>query len=229
VNEENLRKLCAKKALEYIKNDTVIGLGAGRNIACLIELLSKDMEKNDLKIRVVTPSDNTKNMCIKFGIEVLPTCLVEEVDVAFDGCGEVDENFYASKGGGGVFTKEKIIGSMAKEYILLIDEQKLKKELSLIYPISLEVVKDSLGYVSKMVKNLGGNPIVRTSNNKDGYLLTDDGNYILDVNFKVIDDFRKLDDNLNNIVGVVGTSLFTREVTNLIVAGESGIRVISKN
>ena len=229
MNEENLRKLCAKKALEYIKNNTVIGLGAGRNIACLIELLSKDMEKNDLKIRVVTPSDNTKNMCIKFGIEVLPTCLVEEIDVAFDGCGEVDEKFYASKGGGGVFTKEKIIASMAKEYILLIDEQKLKKELSCNHPVSLEVIKDSLGYVTKIVKNLGGNPVVRTSNNKDGYLLTDDGNYILDVNFKVIDDFRKLDDNLNNIVGVVGTSLFTREVTNLIVAGESGIRVISKN
>lgn len=229
MNEENLRKLCVEKAMEYIKNDSVIGLGAGRNIACLIELLSKAVEKNDLKIRIVTPSDNTRNLCIKYGIEVLPTCFVEEVDVAFDGCGEVDENFYASKGGGGIFTKEKIIGSMAKEYILLIDEQKLKKELSLTYPISLEVVKDSLGYVSKMVRNFGGDPVVRTTNNKDGYIVTDDGNYILDVTFNFTDDFKKLDDNLNNIIGVVGTSLFTREVTKLIVAGESGVRVISKN
>ncbi|OOM79313.1 ribose-5-phosphate isomerase A [Clostridium puniceum] len=229
MDEENLRKLCAEKAMEYIKNDTVIGLGAGRNIACLIELLSIEVKKNDLKIRIVTPSDNTKNICIKYGIEVLPTYLVEEVEVAFDGCGEVDKNFYASKGGGGVFTKEKIIGSMSKTYILLIDEEKLKEELSLIHPISLEVIKDSLGYVSKMVKNLGGNPSVRTSNNKDGYLITDDGNYLLDVNFDTIDDFKKLNDNLNNIVGVVGTSLFTREVNKLIISGENGIRVISKN
>ena len=228
MNEDNLRKLCTEKAMEYIKNNTVIGLGAGRNISCLIELISKAAEDN-LKVKVVTPSDNTKSLCIKYGIEVIPTCFVEEVDIAFDGCGEVDENFHASKGGGGVFTKEKIIGSMAKDYILLIDEQKLTEKLSCEYPISLEVVKDSLGYVSKIVKNLGGNPKVRTSNNKDGYLLTDDGNYILDVKFKVIDDFKKLDNNLNNIVGVVGTSLFTREVTNLIVAGESGVRVISKN
>lgn len=229
MNENDLRRLCAEKAMEYIKDNTVIGLGAGRNIACLIELLGEKVKKNKLKIKIVTPSDNTKNICIKYELEVLPTCFVEEIDIAFDGCGEVDENFYASKGGGGVFTKEKIIGVMAKEYILLIDEQKLKKELSVTHPISVEVVKDSLNYVSKMVKNLGGNPIVRTSNNKDGYLVTDDGNFILDVKFNVIDHFEKLENNLNNIVGVVGTSLFTKEVTKLIVAGENGVRIISKN
>lgn len=229
MNEEEIRKLCAEKAMEYIKDGSVIGLGAGRNIACLIELLRKAIDENNLKVRVVTPSDNTKKSCIKNGIEVLPTCFVEEVEVAFDGCGEVDENFYASKGGGGVFTKEKIIASMAKDYILLIDEQKHKKKLSIIYPISLEVVKDSLGYVSKMVKDLGGDPLVRTTNSKDGYIVTDDGNFILDIKFDNIEDFKELNDKLNDIVGVVGTSLFTREVTKLIIATENGVKVIPKN
>lgn len=227
MNEENLRRLCAEKAMEYIEDNTVIGLGAGRNIACLIELLGKAVQ-NNLKIKVVTPSLNTKNLCIKYGIEVTPTCFVEEIDVAFDGCGEVDENFYASKSGGGVHTKEKIIGSMAKNYILLVDEQKLTKELSCQYPVSLEVIKDSLGYVNKMVKNLGGIPMVRTSNNKDGYLITDDGNFLLDVKFENIRDFKKLNDDLNDIVGVIETSIFTKEVTKIIVAGENGVRVISK-
>ena len=227
MNEDNLRKLCAKKAMEYIKNNTIIGLGAGRNIACLIELISKSTE-DDFKIKVVTPSENTRNLCIKYGIEVIPTCFVEEVDVAFDGCGEVDANFYASKGGGGVFTKEKIIGSMAKEYILLVDEEKLTKELSCRYPVSLEVVKDSLNYVSKIVRILGGDPVVRTTNNKDGYLITDDGNFLLDVKFDNVKDFKELNDKLNNIVGVIGTSLFMSEVTKVIVAGENGVRVLSK-
>lgn len=229
MNEDDLRKLCAQKAMEYIKDSTVIGLGAGRNIACLIDLISEEVNKNNLKIRVVTPSDNTKRLCIKHGIEVLPTYLAEEVDVAFDGCGEADKNFYASKGGGGVFTKEKIIGAIAKDYILLIDEQKFSKELSCKYPVSLEIVKDSLGHVSNSVKTLGGCPTVRTSNNKDGYLITDDGNFIVDVKFEVISDFKQLNDKLNSIVGVIGTSLFTREITKLIVAGENGVRVISKN
>lgn len=227
MNEDNLRRLCAEKAMEYIEDNTVIGLGAGRNIACLIELLGKAVQ-NNLKIKVVTPSLNTKNLCIKYGIEVIPTCFVEEIDVAFDGCGEVDEKFYASKSGGGVHTKEKIIGSMAKNYILLVDEQKLTKELSCQYPVSLEVIKDSLGYVSKMVKNLGGVPIVRTTNNKDGYVITDDGNFLLDVKFENVRNFKKLNDDLNDIVGVIETSIFTKEVTKIIVAGENGVRVISK-
>jgi ribose 5-phosphate isomerase A len=224
VNEDNFRSLCAKEAMKYIKNNTIIGLGAGRNIACLIEKLSEAIQ-NNLKIKVVTPSYNTKKLCIKHGIEVIPTYFVEEIDVAFDGCGQVDENFYASKSGGGVHTKEKIIASMAKEYILLVDEEKLVRELSYEQPISLEVIKDSLGYVSKMVKRLGGTPVVRVSSNKDGYLITDDGNFLLDVKFKFINNFQQLNDDLNNIEGVIGTSLFTKEVTKVIVAGENGVRV----
>jgi ribose 5-phosphate isomerase A len=227
VNEDNLRKLCAEEAMKYIKNNTTIGLGAGRNIAVLIELLSEAI-KDNLKIKVVTPSYNTKKLCVKCGIEVIPTYFAEEVEVAFDGCGQVDANFYASKSGGGVHTKEKIIASMAKDYILLIDEQKLARTLSCDHSVCLEVVKDSLGYVSKMVKKLGGIPVVRISNNKDGYLITDDGNFLLDVEFKLINDFEKLNDDLNSIVGVIGTSLFIKEVTKIIVAEENGVRVISK-
>lgn len=229
MTEENLRKLCAEKAMGYIKNNTVIGLGAGRNIACLIELISDEVKKNNLKIKIVSPSDNTKKLCIKYGLEVLPTYFSDEVEISFDGCGEVDENLYASKGGGGVFTKEKIIGAMAKEYVLLIDEQKYTKELTCKYPISLEIVKDSMGYVSKSVKKLGGTPIVRIANNKDGYLITDDGNFILDVKFEVMNDIKQLNDKLSCIVGVVETSLFTNEVTKLLIAKESGISVISKS
>lgn len=227
MNEDNLRKLCAEEAMKYIKNNTVIGLGVGRNINCLIELISESI-KDELKVKIISPSDNTKKLCIYYGIEVIPTFLVDKVDVAFDGCGEVDENFYASKGWGGVFTKEKLVGSLADDYILLTDEQRLTKKLSCKNPVSLEVIKDSLGYVNKMVKNLGGIPVVRTSNNKDGYLITDDGNLLLDVKFEYVDDFEKLNNDLNCITGVVETSIFTKEVTKIIVAGENGVRVISK-
>lgn len=227
MNEDNLRRLCAKEAMKYIKNNTVIGLGAGRNINCLIELISEAL-KDNLKVKVITPSDNTKKLCIDHGIEVIPTFFVDTVHVAFDGCGEVDENFYASKGWGGVVTKEKIVGSLANDYILLTDEKRLTKKLSCENPVSLEVVKDSLGYVSKIVKNLGGIPVVRTCNNKDGYLITDDGNLLLDIKFESVEDFKKLNDELKSITGVIETSIFTKEVTKIILAGENGVRVISK-
>ena len=228
MNENDLRRLCAEKAMEYVKNNTVIGLGAGRNIACLIKLIHKAAEQDGLKIKAVTPSVATRNLCFKHGIEVIPTCFVEEVAVAFDGCGEADENLYASKGGGGVFTKEKIIGALAKLYILLIDERKLHIQLNPQHVVSIEIVKASLGYVSKMVRNLGGDPAVRTTNSKDGNLITDDGNFILDIKFANIQDFKQLNDDLNDIAGVISTSLFIKEVNKLIVAGEQGVRVISR-
>lgn len=224
MDEQKLRELCAEEGIKYIQDGFVVGLGAGRNISCLIE---KIKEKN-IKIKVVTPSDNTRNLCVKYGVEVLPTYLVDSMDVAFDGCGEVDSNFYASKGGGGVHTKEKLIGRMAKEYILLVDDRKITDKLSCKYPICIEVIKDSLSYVEKKVKELEGVPTVRTSNNKDGYLISDDGNLLIDIQFREIDDFRKLNNDLEKIQGVVGTSIFIEEVTKLIIAGEKGIRVLSR-
>ena len=223
----DIRKECAKKAIGYIKNDSIIGLGAGRNITTLIEVISEEI-KSGFKVKVITPSDTTREICFQRGIEVLPTHLVEEVDVAFDGCGEVDSNFYASKGGGGVFLKEKIIASIAKDYILLIDEEKLKDSLNPNHVVSIEVTKVSLAYVNKKVKALGGNPVVRKSVNKDGYLVTDDGNLLVDISFENILDFKKLNDDLRSIVGVIETSIFTEEITKLIVASESGIRVLEK-
>ncbi|MED4224594.1 ribose 5-phosphate isomerase A [Neobacillus cucumis] len=227
MDANELRKLCAKEAMKYIHHDFIIGLGAGRNIECLIELLDEEI-KNGLKVKVVTPSYDTKRRCVEKGIEVLETYFVDEVDVAFDGCGEVDKNFYASKSGGGVHTKEKLIAAMAKEYILLIDEEKYSDTLSCKYPIALEVIKDSLSYVIKNVKKIGGEPTVRRSSIKDGYTITDDGNFLIEVQFQSINDFKELNDHLNNIDGVIGTGLFTKEVTKLIIAVKNDVRVISK-
>ncbi len=227
MNYEDLRKNCAKKAMECVKDNMTIGLGAGRNINTLVDLLTVAVD-NNLKIRVVTPSDITLKLCVKKGINVIPTECVEEVDIAFDGCGEVDENFYAVKHGGGIYLKEKIIGAMSKEYILLVDESKLKKNLSSNNPVSIEIIKESLGFVSKKVRTLGGVPTIRMSSEKDGYLLTDSGNILLDIAFEEVTDFKKLNDDLKNITGVVCTSLFVEEVTKLIVAGVDGVRVLEK-
>lgn len=225
MEKKELRQLCAKEAIKYIHNDSIIGLGAGRNIESLIDCISKEV-KHGLKIKIVTPSLNTKTLCFEKGIEVLDTYLVSAVDVAFDGCGEVDKNFYASKGGGGIHTKEKLIAAMSKDYILLIDEAKFQDTLNTIYPVSLEVVKDSLSYVKKEIKKAGGIPVVRCSDMKDSYTVTDDGNFLIDAQFKTVKDFKELNDYLNQIDGVIGTSLFTKEVTKLIIAGQNGVRVV---
>lgn len=226
MNSSDLKKNCAKEALKYIKNNSIIGLGGGSTISYLIDYIK---ENKNLKVKVVTPSFKTKMLCIKNGLEVLHTCFVDKIDVAFDGCDEVDENFNALKSGGGIHTKEKLIASMADDYILLIDNTKFVKSLTFKYPVVLEVLEDSLKYVERLVTELGGKPTVRTSNAKDGFIITDNGNLLLDVMFDGVTDIYKLENSLKNICGVIDTSLFTNVVTKVLIAGDSGVSLIIKD
>lgn len=224
MNNDDLKKNCAKEAVKQIKNNTIIGLGGGSTIAYLIDFI----KENNLQVKVVTPSFKTRMLCIKNGLEVLHTCAVDKVTMAFDGCDEVDENLNALKSGGGIHTKEKLIASMATEYILLVDDAKFVKTLTFKEPVVLEILEDSLKYVERMVKELGGKPVVRNSNAKDGFIISDNGNLLLDVTFDNIKDIYVLERTLKNICGVLDTSLFVNLVTKAIVIGENGVRIIHK-
>ncbi|MDF2884333.1 MAG: rpiA [Clostridiaceae bacterium] len=226
MNSSDLKKNCAKEALKYIKNNSIIGLGGGSTISYLIDYIK---ENKNLKVKVVTPSFKTKMLCIKNGLEVLHTCSVDKIDVAFDGCDEVDENFNALKSGGGIHTKEKLIANMADDYILLVDNTKFVKNLTFKYPVVLEVLEDSLKYVDRLVTELGGKPTVRTSNAKDGFIISDNGNLLVDVMFERIKDIYKLENSLKNICGVIDTSLFINVVTKVLIAGDSGVIIKDKN
>ena len=226
MNDNDLKKNCAKEAIKYIKSGMIIGLGGGRSIAYLIEHIKED---KNLNVKIVTPSTKTRLLCIENGLEVLHTCSVDKVDVAFDGCDQVDETLNALKSGGGIHTKEKLIASMAKEYILLVDEAKVEKTLTFKAPVVLEILEDSLKYVERRVLELGGKPVVRSSDIKDGFTISDNGNLLMNVDFNDVKDIYELNNNLINICGVIETSLFINVITKAIVASEKGIRVISKS
>lgn len=221
----NVKKECAKEALKYIKNGMLVGLGAGSTIEYLIGYIA---ESKDLKVKVVTPSFKTKSLCIERGLEVMHTAFIDKIDVAFDGCDEVDANLNALKSGGGIHCNEKLIGSMAKEYILLVDESKFSKELTFAQPVVLEILEEALGYVKKELINLGAQVQIRTSKAKDGATISENGNFLIEATFKEIQDIKELNNTLINICGVVDTSLFTREVTKAIVVSENDIKIISR-
>ncbi|MEQ8199207.1 MAG: ribose 5-phosphate isomerase A [Clostridiaceae bacterium] len=223
--EKDLKRASAKEALKYIKNNTLIGLGGGRTISHMVEYIK---ERGDLNVKVVTPSAMTEILCVKNGLEVLPVSCVDKVDIAFDGCDEVDWKFNALKSGGGIHTKEKLIGSMAEDYVLLVDDSKYVETLTFRHPVVLETLTESRAYIEKKVRELGGEPALRISSSKDGFTVSDSGNLLMDVEFKNVDDIHKLGRTLKNICGVIETSLFVDVATKVIVAGENGIRVISK-
>lgn len=221
-----MKKQCAKEALKYIKNDTIIGLGGGSTISYLVSYI----KEAGLNVKIVTPSFKTANLCIENDLEVIPTWSVNSISVAFDGCDEVDNKLNALKSGGGIHTKEKIIASMAEDYILLVDESKVVEKLDFKYPVVLEIIPESKSYVEKTINELCGKPTMRTSDVKDGLTISDHGLFLIDVMFdsSKIDDIGKLNDSLKKIIGVVDTSLFYNIATKALVAGKEGIRLITK-
>lgn len=219
-----MKKKCAKEALKYIKNNTIVGLGGGSTISYLVDYI----KESDLDIEIVTPSFNTEMLCINRGLQVIPMWSVSQVDIAFDGCDEVDKNLNALKSGGGIHTKEKIIASMAKDYVLLVDESKVVDSLDFKYPVVLEIFKESMSYVKSKVKELGGEPSMRKSKTKDCFTVSDNGLLLMDVYFKEVKDLNKLNSDLKSIIGVVDTSLFYNIATKAIVVSEDKIRLIEK-
>jgi ribose 5-phosphate isomerase len=188
-----------------------------------------------MRRRIKLNSSDLKKICaqealkyIKNGIEVIHTCSVDKLDVAFDGCDEVDEELNAIKSGGGIHTKEKLIVAMSDDYILLVDNTKFVKTLTFKYPVVLEILEDSLKYVERSVVELGGKPTIRNSTAKDGFTISDNGNLLMDVMFYNVQDIYELQNRLRDICGVIDTSLFTNGVTKVVVASSSGVKVISK-
>lgn len=221
-----MKQRCAREALKYINNHSVVGLGGGSTIAYLVQFI----KEANLDVKIVTPSYQTELLCIEKGLDVVSTRYINCVDVAFDGCDEVDAQLNALKSGGGIHTREKIIGSMAKEYILLVDDSKAHETLKFDHPIVVEIVKDAYAYVKTRIENLGGKVEIRNASNKDGGVISDQGLTLLDVFFhkEEIIDIQELHDELKKIVGVLEISLFCNVATKVLVVQEKGFKEIEK-
>ncbi|MCO7175156.1 ribose 5-phosphate isomerase A [Sporolactobacillus kofuensis] len=222
-NTEDIKRACAQKALDIIQNHSIIGLGGGSTISHLIQFIK---EKPNFDISIVTPSAQTKQLCLSNGLNVLHTEFVDHVDLAFDGCDQVDEQLNALKSGGGIHTKEKLIASMADDYVLLVDESKFVPRLTFEKPVVLEIIEEATAYVTRVAEQLGGKVQMRRSAAKDGFTVSDNGHLLMDVFFDQtqIESIKQLDSQLRSISGVLDTSLFVDVATKVLVATENGMK-----
>lgn len=212
-----MKKKCALYASKLVKDGMVVGLGGGSTISYLIDYVK------DKDIKVVSPSSKTVLLAQKMGLTVLNTQYVDHVDIAFDGCDEVDSHLNALKSGGGIHTQEKIIASMAGEYIVLVDESKFHETLAFKVPVVVEVLPKAYSVVKKKLEKLNGNVELRTASNKDGFLMSDEGNILLDVYFDGVQDIRLLNQTLLMMPGVVDTSLFVDILTGMILVNDKDV------
>jgi len=223
----DLKKDAARKAITFIKNKNIVGLGAGSTIAFMIEFITEEINKG-LGIQLVTSSFTTHQLLLQNGFTVRAIRDVAEIDIYFDGCDQFDKDLNALKSGGGIHTREKLLASMDKQIILVGDEAKYAAQLDTKFPLVIELLPESYRYVLTIIQKLFPNvkTILRMSDKKDGAAITENGNYLLDCWFTSWPDLGLLNTQFKAITGVIETSLFYQLAHKAIIAGKDGITIL---
>ncbi|HEX8357187.1 MAG TPA: ribose 5-phosphate isomerase A, partial [Segetibacter sp.] len=183
-----------------------------------------------LLLHFVTSSFSTFQLLLEKRLPVQPVAAFTTIDIYFDGCDQIDKNLNVLKSGGGIHTQEKLVASMAKEFIILGDEAKFVKSLSTRFPVVIEFLPQSFRYVPDQVQRVfpGTKTTCRTGDKKDGMVTTENGNYLLDVWFDEFPELSTINPQLKNITGVVETSLFYGMADKAIIAGKDGVKSLER-
>ncbi len=212
------RKNAAEKACELVKDGMAVGLGTGSTTAYAIRLLGKRVKEEGLDIVGVPTSYASEALAIECGIPLVSLAERPELDVDIDGADQVDASLNVIKGGGAAHTREKIVSCSSKLFAVVIDDKKLKDVLSRGVPI--EVLPYARKLVEKKVSELGGKCAVRTGTGKDGPVISDNGNLIMDCDFGPVESPASLGDKLSGIPGIVEHGIFTN--ADIVYVGYEG-------
>ena len=219
MTQDEMKIEVAKAALKYVVPDSIIGVGTGSTANFFIdELATIKQSIAGAVASSVAPAKRLED----HGFNVLDLNDVEEISVYIDGADESDRKLNLIKGGGGALTREKIVAAVSSQFVCIADESKLVSMLG-AFPLPVEVIPMSTNYVKRQILNsIGGSPILREG------LTTDNGNLILDIHDLEIEDPKRLENQLNNIVGVVTNGLFAVRGADVLLLGTvNGVQTIT--
>jgi ribose 5-phosphate isomerase A len=225
--KEEAKKQVALEAVKHVEDGFVVGLGSGSTAAYVIQELGRLMRQDGLRVLGVPSSSQALLLAVHSG---LPLTTLDEhpvLDLAIDGADEVDKRLDMIKGGGGALTREKIVASAAKQVVIVADETKLVETLG-SFKVPVEVLPFALATVSAGIKKLGGKPFLREAKVKVGAVVTDNGNYIVDVDFGPIDNAEELNQRLKIIPGLIETGLFIGLADIVYLGKKDGIIRLEK-
>jgi len=220
------KKSVGYAAAELVKDGDVVGLGTGSTTHFFIEKLGQRVREENIKILGIPTSYQSFLLAKDSGISI--TTLEEnDIDIAVDGADEVDNNLNLIKGGGAAHTIEKIVDSAADRFIVIVDGSKIVEKLGK-FPVPLEVIPEARRTVSNHVNEIGGIPTLRMAEKKDGPVITDNGNFVIDVKFDTIEKPAYLEKELNTIPGVVENGIFAGIVDEVLVGTSEGLKTLKK-
>ena len=211
------KKLAAEKAIQYVADDMIVGVGTGSTVAYFIDALAawKDRIKG-----AVSSSDQSTARLRSHGIEVIDLNAAGPLSLYVDGADECDPNTCLIKGGGAALTREKIIAEASERFICIVDPSKQVPVLGK-FPLPVEVIPMARSLVArKLLELTGGQPVWR-----DG-VVTDNGNVILDIHNLAITDPVAMERAINQIPGVVAVGLFARRPADVVIIGGEPPRVL---
>ncbi|MGL6298556.1 MAG: ribose-5-phosphate isomerase RpiA [Methanobacteriaceae archaeon] len=218
----NLKKIAAIAAAEEIKDGMIVGLGTGSTTHYFIEKLGEIARNNHWEIMGVPTSYQSFLLAKEQGIAI--TTLDEhDIDIAVDGADEIDADLNLIKGGGAAHTLEKIVDYSAAEFIVIADESKIVENLG-AFPLPIEIIPSSVKLVFSSLNDMGAASEIRMGQLKDGPVITDNGNFVVDANFGLIENPVEMEKELNSIPGVVENGIFSEIVDKAIIGTSEGVK-----
>ncbi|KPZ63979.1 Ribose-5-phosphate isomerase A [Pseudoalteromonas sp. P1-16-1b] len=209
MTQDELKKAAAWAALEFVKENTIVGVGTGSTVNHFIDALGT---VKDTIVGAVSSSEASTARLKELGIEVFELNDVAALDVYVDGADEINALNEMIKGGGAALTREKIVAAVAKQFVCIVDDTKLVDTLG-DFPLPVEVIPMARSYVARELLKLGGDPVYRHG------VVTDNGNVILDVHNLKITHAKQLEKQINQIVGVVTNGLFAERGADKVIIG----------
>jgi len=215
-----MKQEVAKAVVARVQSGAIVGLGSGSTAALMIQYLGDRLRSGELKdIKGVPTSFQSTVLARQYGIPLVSLDEIETIDIAIDGADEVDPHHNLIKGGGAAHTREKIVDSLAEQFIVVVDSSKLVDRLGSTFKVPVEVIPMAITPVARAIEKLGGQPELRMAVKKAGPVITDQGNMVIDVKFATIDNPAEMEKTLNNIPGVLENGIFVG-VVDLVLVGE---------
>jgi len=212
------KQTAAREAVGYLKNNMIVGLGTGSTASYAIKEIGLRV-KEGLDIKAVPTSESSAELARSLLIPLIDINTIDSIDITIDGADEFTEDLKLLKGGGGALLREKIVATITNEEIIIADSKKLVSKLGK-FKLPVEIIPFACRYIANQTKAWKVNPVLRMQ--QDMPFTTDQGNYILDIDFGLIDDPAALSNKLNQLEGVVAHGLFIGLAKKVIMGQGTG-------
>lgn len=222
------KQIAGEYAAKFIENGMTIGIGTGSTVFFFVQALKKRMDEEGLKFRGVVTSFQTRTLCEELGIPLVDVSSVDKLDIAVDGADEVDNNFNGIKGGGAAQTLEKVVAGLAERYVFIIDDSKKVNRLGETFPVPVEVIPAAWRSVKNAIAKMGFASEIRIAKRKDGPVVTDNGNFVLDVTLDKEYDLCDLNTKITLLPGVLETGFFIGYGDTVVIGHDDGAEVLKK-